>query len=247
MSPRPFLTADWRFLVMANYEVDPAVLEPLVPSGTQLDSWSGATLVSVVAFRFLRTRFRGVPVPLHRHFDEVNLRFYVRRETGAESRRGVVFIREIVPRRAIAFVARRVYNEPYAVLPVRSEIGMRGAGQGAGGRLRYEWYVNNRWCSLAATTVGRPALPAPGSLAEFITEHYWGYTSQRSGATLEYEVEHPRWAVWEAHTCELDCDVNAPYGSIFARYLQVPPRSAFVAEGSSVSVYAGAPLAAAAL
>lgn len=228
---------------MANYEVDPAVLEPLVPSGTRLDGWGGATFVSIVAFRFLGTRVRGIPVPLHRHFDEVNLRFYVRRETGGESRRGVVFIREIVPRRAIAFVARRVYHEPYVALPMRSEIVMRGAGHGAGGRLRYEWYFNSRWCSLAATTVGAPSLPAPGSLAEFITEHYWGYTSQPNGATLEYQVEHPRWKVWEAHACELDCDVTTLYGPTFARYLQVPSRSALVAEGSSVAVYAGAPLA----
>ncbi|HEX7980960.1 MAG TPA: DUF2071 domain-containing protein, partial [Gemmatimonadaceae bacterium] len=108
-----FLTAEWRWLVMLNYEVPPEVLAPYVPRGTSLDLWQGHALVSVVGFRFIETRVIGVPIPFHRHFDEVNLRFYVRRELpGGEARRGVVFIRELVPKPMIAWVARALYNEP---------------------------------------------------------------------------------------------------------------------------------------
>src|SRR5947207_15642078 len=117
----PFLTAQWRHLVMLNYEVDADVLTPLVPAGTTLDLWQGRALVSVVGFRFLGTRVLGVSVPWHRDFDEVNLRLYVRRELeGGEVRRGVVFVREVVARRAITWLARVAYNEPYRTLPMRS-------------------------------------------------------------------------------------------------------------------------------
>ena len=98
MTRRPFLTACWRHLVMLNFTADPALLEPYVPPGTQLDFHDGRTFLSIVGFRFLNTRILGIPIPFHTNFDEVNLRFYVRRETPAGPRRGVVFIREIVPR-----------------------------------------------------------------------------------------------------------------------------------------------------
>lgn len=239
-APRPFLTASWRYLAMLNYEVAPALLRPLVPPGTELDSWNGATLASMVGFRFLDTRVLGVPIPGHRDFDEVNLRFYVRRrgEEG-EWRRGVVFVRELVPRRAIAWVARWCYNEPYTAVPMRHEIEMAHAADGQPGRSAYAWRLAGRWHRLEVTTRTRPELPDPSSEAAFITEHYWGYTAQRDGGSTEYRVEHPPWRVWMASGAQFDCDVNAVYGAGFAECLGVAPRSAFLAEGSVVAVHHG--------
>src|SRR6267143_2115506 len=189
---RVFLTAEWRHLVMLNYEVDPDVLAPLVPAGTALDLWQGRALVSVVGFRFLDTRVLGTAIPRHRAFDEVNLRFYVRRDApGGETRRGVVFVRELVSRVAVALVARLAYNEPYRALRMRS-VTPPGATEPPG-RLTYEWRIGGGWETLAATAVGTPAQPEPGSEAAFITRHHWGYTRQRDGGTVEYEVEHPPW------------------------------------------------------
>ena len=239
MTPRPLLTAEWRSLVMASYEIDPVVLEPRVPTGTLLDRWDGRTFVSVVAFRFLQARVRGIPIPFHRDFEEVNLRFYVRRPTGTESRRGVVFVREIVPRRAIALLARCLYHEPYVALPMRSTVTLEEADRGGEGRLRYEWFHGRRWCRLTATTAGRPSRPAPGSLPELITEHYWGYTRDPNDATREYHVEHPRWSVWSALSYQLECDVASLWGPEFASALWGPPASVFVADGSRVSVHVG--------
>ncbi|HKD03053.1 MAG TPA: DUF2071 domain-containing protein, partial [Terriglobales bacterium] len=124
-----FLKADWRNLAMLNYEVEPSVLAAFVPAGTELDRWNGRLFVSLVGFRFLRTRVWGLPIPLHCNFDEVNLRFYVRRMEGSEIRRGVVFIREIVPRRAIATVARNLYGERYVALPMRHRLEIAGEDQ----------------------------------------------------------------------------------------------------------------------
>jgi uncharacterized protein YqjF (DUF2071 family) len=153
----------------------------------------------MVGFRFLDTRVLGLPVPGHRDFDEVNLRFYVRRRgEDGDWRRAVVFVRELVPRRAIAFVARCLYNEPYSAVPMRHALQMANAAEGQPGRAAYAWRMGDRWHCLEVRTRGPAALPDPASEARFITEHYWGYTVQRDGGSKEYRVEHPPWRVWEA-------------------------------------------------
>ncbi|MBC7894176.1 MAG: DUF2071 domain-containing protein [Cytophagaceae bacterium] len=232
-TPAPFLTAQWRDLLMLNYEVDPAVLRPLVPAGTTLDLWQGVALVSLVGFRFVDTRVLGVAVPRHREFEEVNLRFYVRREAADGSRRAVVFIRELVPRVAIAWVARALYNEPYRAVPMQHHVARDERGQ----VLRYEWRERGTWTGLSAHTEGAAEALLPGSEAEFITEHYWGYTRQRDGATVEYRVAHPAWHVWTARDPQLHGAIAATYGGGFAHVFAAPARSAFVAEGSAVIVY----------
>jgi uncharacterized protein YqjF (DUF2071 family) len=234
---RAFLTARWEHLVLLNYACPAELLAPLVPAGTTLDPWQGRTLVSLVGFRFEDTRIAGVPIPGHRRFDEVNLRFYVRRiaEDGT-TRRAVVFIRELVPRIAIASVARWLYNEPYLAVRMRHAIEIDPR---TGGTVAYGWQHGRRRFLLGATVTG-PAEPlVPGSEAEFITEHYWGYTRQRDGGTLEYEVTHPRWAVWPAESARFDGQADRLYGPDFARILAGTPQSAFVAVGSAVSVFRG--------
>jgi uncharacterized protein len=235
-TPPAFLRAEWRWLVMLNYEVDPALLQPLVPAGTELDAWGGVTYASVVGFHFRRTRVLGVPIPFHREFEELNLRFYVRRRGPEGWRRGVVFVKEVVPRFAIAAVARRVYNENYVALPMRHRIDLSNE---RGGSAEYGWRMGGRWSSVRAEVSG-PARPlVAGSEEEFITEHYWGYARQRDGGCVEYQVEHPRWNVWRADSATLDCDAAALYGPAFAEPLSAPPRSALVADGSRVIVRQG--------
>jgi uncharacterized protein YqjF (DUF2071 family) len=228
---RIFLTAEWRSLVMINYAIDPAVLRPRLPEGVELDLWQGEALVSMVGFLFLQTRVLGVPLPFHRDFEEVNLRFYVRRRMPEGWRRGVTFLREIVPKRAIAWTARTFYNEPYLACPMRHNVTPVSC--------EYAWRFGGRWNSLAAGISGEPMPIAPRSAEEFIFEHYWGYARQRDGSTVEYQVEHPAWRVWTAHDPRLDCDVAGLYGEAFAGPLDATPRSAFVAEGSPVLVRGG--------
>jgi len=230
-----FLTAEWRELAMLNYAVNPDLLRQFVPRGTELDDWNNILFISLVGFRFLNTKVRGISWPFHRSFEEVNLRFYVRRREGAELRRGVVFIREIVPRWAIAMVARRLYGERYLSLPMSHEI------RDSNGKLdvRYEWTFQARQNSLTLAAKGEPALPAEGSEAQFITEHFWGYSAQRNAACLEYRVEHPSWPVWSATSARFEGDATELYGRELATVLQREPNSAFLAVGSPVTVYCG--------
>jgi uncharacterized protein YqjF (DUF2071 family) len=229
---QPFLTANWRYLAMLNYAVDPRLLTSLVPSGTEIDFQNGETFLSVVGFLFLDTRLLGVPIPLHRDFEEVNLRFYVRRKSADTWRRGVVFIRELVPRHAIALIARACYGENYVAVPMKHEIEHLDGNL----KVEYSWRRGHKWESLKMTSSGE-AQPIPaGSHAEFITEHYWGYTSLKSGCG-EYRVEHPRWKIWNASGCELNADAATLYGKQFAETLSQPPRSAFIADGSPITVH----------
>ena len=233
---RPFLTAEWRNLVMLNYAVEPSLLEAFVPLGTVLDAWRGVTYVSLVGFLFTDTRLLGIPIPWHRTFQEVNLRFYVRRQVGDELRRGVTFIKEIVPRRAIAITARAIYNEQYVALPMRHAFGaMRSDGVPA--HVEYGWRSAGDWCTLTAEPVGDGRPAQQGSQEEFITEHYWGYTRQRDGSTVEYRVEHPRWRVWAVAEAAISGDLSALYGPELAAILRAPPASAFLADGSPVVVH----------
>jgi len=235
ISPPIFLAAEWRHLAMLNYEVDPNILAPIIPNGTELDVWHGKNFISVVGFRFLNTRVLGWPIPFHRNFEEVNLRFYVRRKSPDGWRRGVVFIKELVPRIAIAWTARAFYNEPYVAVPMSHQITVAEETTFTS----YSWRFKGNLNFLKLAVRGEAQPSSAGSGQEFITEHYWGYTAQRDGSTLEYQVEHPPWRVREAATAELNCDIPGCYGEAFGAALNVPPRSAFLAEGSAVTVRKG--------
>ena len=230
------LKACWVHLVMLNYEADPNVLLPLVPPGTLLDSFNGKYFASVVGFQFRGARLFGIPVPFHQSFEEVNLRFYVRREMADGPRRGVVFVKEIVPKPAITWMARTLYNENYVTMPMSH---LDEIGTSSRPTVSYGWEMDGRQQHVSVTVEGEPCLPDDDSEETFITEHYYGYCKQRNGTTLEYRVEHPRWNVWRATSSELDCDVAGTYGHIFAPFLNSPPASAFLADGSAVQIRPG--------
>src|SRR5256886_8775871 len=216
---------------MLNFVVDPKIIAPLIPPGTEIDLENGETFLSIVGFLFTDTRLLGLPIPLHRDFEEVNLRCYVRKKSADTWRRGVVFVREFVPKRAIATIARTFYGEPYVTLPMKHQIDHVDLKLS----VEYSWRRGRKWESLKMNATGEPQIIPAGSHAEFITEHYWGYTCAGARCS-EYRVEHSRWKIWSAEKFELRADVTALYGEQFAETLSQPPRSAFIADGSPISV-----------
>ena len=231
---KPFLTAQWRYLAMLNYEVDPAVLAALVPKGTLLDDENGRHYISLIGFLFLDTRIFGVPAFFHESFEEVNLRFYVRRELPHRSRRGVVFIREIVALPLVARVANLTYNEPYVTAPTHHTL-VRTADELQS--VEYSFGDRDRACRITMHVDGLPTPLAAGSHEEFISERPWGFTKQRLGGTIEYAVDHPRWNVWRDARWELNGPLRDFYREPFSSILSGAPTSAFVAEGSAVAVH----------
>jgi uncharacterized protein YqjF (DUF2071 family) len=228
---RKFLTAEWKNLVMANYDIEPSLLDEFVPKGTTLDFHEGKCYASLVAFMFLNTRVLGFPVPFHANFEEVNLRFYIKRETAGETRRGVVFVKEIVPRRAISLVARTFYGEPYETWKMSRLQTER--------KLAYFWSKGNCSNSISVEIGKNQGIPEANSHGEFIIEHYWGYTNRGANRTGEYKVEHPKWELFDVNNAEINVDFEFVYGKKFGFLREAEPQSILLAKGSEISVYKG--------
>lgn len=216
---------------MANYRVDRELLLSYLPANTELDTYQGATFVSLIGFMFLDTRVLGMSIPFHIDFEEVNLRFYVKVRAGVEWRRGVVFIREIVPRAAITLMANTLYAENYMTLLMDHAWTAQGDVQ----TIEYKW-KKGRWHSIRADASVVAEDIVPGSEEEFILEHYWGYTKNGSTKTLEYEVAHPKWKVYKTLGASIDVDFTDVYGPDFGFLSKETPASVFLAEGSEISV-----------
>lgn len=217
---------------MANYVVDPKILLPYLPNKTELDTFNGNTYASLVGFLFAETKLAGMKIPFHVNFEEVNLRFYVRYNDNGVWKRGVTFIKEIVPRSAISFVANTFYNEKYCTMKMKNFIEQHEHETTLG----YHWYHQNHWNKLEATIHNTATAMMEGSEEEFIAEHYWGYSRHSSSATCEYGVEHPRWNIYPVKSYLIDCEFSKLYGADFTLLNQLEPASVFVAQGSAVTV-----------
>ena len=227
-----FLTAEWRKLAIANYSIDPEILTPFIPYKTELDLWNNKCYVSLVGFRFINTRLRGFAIPFHRHFEEVNLRFYVRYKDAGEWKRGVTFIKEIVPKRTLTYVANTIYNEKYITLPTKHLWAVEKDQL----KVSYHWKLKNEWNDFAVTAINSPGIIKQGSEEEFITEHYWGYTQIDGKCTSEYGVEHPKWEVYPVVDSAIKVSFDKIHGDAFAFLNTQAPDSVMLAEGSKICV-----------
>lgn len=227
-----FLTANWKNLVMANYIIDPALLIPYLPFKTEPDLFNGNAYVSLVGFMFMNTRLLGFKIPFHVNFEEVNLRFYVRYNDNGVWKRGTVFIKEIVPKPAISFIANTVYHEKYETKRMKHLITETGNEM----TVSYQWKHQHQWNTIEAS-VERSLQPmVPGTEEEFIAEHYWGYSKYNDTTTFEYNVQHPAWEIFPVKNYLVDCDFGSLYGDAFSDLKKTKPNSVFVAAGSDISV-----------
>ncbi|MFN3196547.1 MAG: YqjF family protein [Chlorobiota bacterium] len=227
-----FLKAEWRKLAIANYAIKKELLEEYIPLGTELDIWDGKCYVSLVGFMFINTKLLGVKIPFHSNFEEVNLRFYVKRLENGIWKRGVVFIKEIVPKHALSFIANTVYNENYITLPMKHSWVKKENSL----EVRYDWKMSNKWNHIEIKTNGKKLNLEPNSETEFITEHYWGYAKVNNLKTNEYEVTHPRWEVYNVEEFTIDIDFGKIYGKKFSFLSNKEPDSVMLAEGSEITV-----------
>lgn len=227
-----FLKAEWRKLAMGNYEVDASLLQPYLPSGTELDVWNGIHYVSLIGFMFLNTKVLGIKIPFHVNFEEVNLRFYVRYKDRGEWKRGVVFVKEIVPKAAITFIANTLYGEHYMTRKMKHYWKDKTDSR----VVSYEWKIQNNWQKFLVETEKNLSSIESGSEVEFITEHYWGYTRVNGHNTTEYEVTHPKWQQYLVKNYEIEVDFGLTYGNQFGFLNSEQPKSVILAEGSEITV-----------
>jgi uncharacterized protein len=227
-----FLSARWENLIMVNYEVAPELLQSYLPHGVELDLYNNKTYVSLVGFMFKKTRLFNIPIPFLGTFEEINLRFYVKRVEGNTVKRGVVFINETVPYKIVAWLANRLYKEHYIAIPTKNSIQLSNDVK----NIRYEWKINKRWNHIQVTVAGQNEIMLPESIEEFIFEHYYGYTKINNQVSQEYKVNHPRWLVNKVLGYAIDCDFKSMYGTDFSFLSDKQPDSVILAEGSPVTV-----------
>lgn len=224
-----FLSANWRNLLLANYSVPRALLRPHLPRGVELDLRDGRAWCSLVAFQFLDTRVGGIPWPGFRHFPEWNLRFYVRRGEN----RGVCFVREFVPQRWVAAVARSIYNEPYVAARLGGRVGTNDETL----RADYAVYFGGKSHRMRVVADRAPTFPEDGGVEDWFKEHQWGFGRWHGGRPTCYEVLHPRWRVHRVRDVRVQVDWAALYGGEWEPMNEREPDSVLFAEGSAVRVY----------
>ena len=205
---------------MANYAVEPQMLQPYLPKGVELDLYEGEAYVSLVGFMFKQSRIFNIPIPLMGTFEEINLRFYIKRKTAEGYRRGVVFINETVPYKPVAWLANKLYKEHYIAIPTNHNIVI---GEDTRNHMKVKASTSQREMDR-------------GSLEEFIFEHYFGYTRIDENRSQEYRINHPRWMVNDVLEAFVNCDFAAMYGETFAQLSTKAPKSVIIAEGSAISV-----------
>ena len=228
------LKASWNNLFMANYVIDPKVLLPYLPYGTELDLFEGKCYVSLVGFMFLDTKLIGIKFPFHTNFEEVNLRFYVKYNDKGTIKRGVVFIKEIVSKHMLALIANTLYNEKYERMPMKESL----TEEDGVVSVSYEWF-KEEWHSINVEFTKELSAIAAESEEEFITEHYWGYNKVNENVSTEYGVEHPRWSVYTLINYTIKVDFGKVYGADFNFLNNLYPNSVFVADGSKVVIKKG--------
>lgn len=227
-----FLSAHWENLIMANYPVNPEVLKPYLPKGVELDLYENKAYVSLVGFMFKKTSLFNIPIPFLGTFEEINLRFYVKRIEGDSMKRGVVFINETVPYKPVAWLANKLYKEHYIAIPTKNYIGITTTSKD----IKYHWKINKQWNHIAVNASINSEQMLADSIEEFIFEHYYGYTKINNKLSQEYKVNHPRWLVNKVMDYSINCDFKSMYGSDFAFLSNIQPHSVIFAEGSPVTV-----------
>ncbi|HRE41322.1 MAG TPA: DUF2071 domain-containing protein [Ignavibacteria bacterium] len=232
---KKFLTAAWKNLLIANYIVPPELLKKYLPAKTELDLYQNNCFVSLVGFMFLNTKVLGLSFPFHKNFDEFNLRFYVKYNDNGEIKRGVTFIKEIVPKGIITFVANSLYRENYITLPIKNSLTKSNNEI----NIEYSWSIKNKINFVRATADNNPQPLKENSFEEFITEHFWGYSKWSNTETLEYQVEHPRWSIYNVNSFESELNIESLYGKSFLHFLNLKPHSVFLADGSDIIVRKG--------
>jgi len=223
-----FLDVFWTDLLVVTYEVEASALEKYLPVGTELDSYEGRHYVSVVAFEFSKTRICGIPMPFYRSFPEVNLRFYVRRKEAGEWRRGVVFIKEIVPCKIPALLARKIFRENFHVHSLRCKL--------TDDRITYCWDHRGEEQEITTPLEREFELPESGSLHEHLIERYWAYKGLSNGKTAEFQVSHRAWEIQNCPRATIKLDIPRIYGTELGDAIHTEPVSVFYAKGSRVWV-----------
>tara|TARA_B100000809_G_scaffold118758_1_gene117075 strand:- start:46028 stop:46750 length:723 start_codon:yes stop_codon:yes gene_type:complete len=227
-----FLKANWLRLASANYIIDPAILDKHIPNGTLLEAHNGKHYVSLVGFRYCETRLLNIRVPYHHIFEEINLRFYVKREISPGNWRSeVAFAKLFFPKKALTLVAKYIYKENYETL------NMRHSWTEKENHLLTSYGLHKKnWHNFEIQSDKKSRKVASDSSEFFFSKHYWGTSQIDHRSSTVYEIEHPDWEAYDIVDSNVSFDFNTIFGSEFKHLTNTQPDSVHLFKGSEVIV-----------
>lgn len=228
---KTLLTAEWTNLLVATFETDKNLLQKFLPAKTELSDWNGKHFMSIVGFMFSKPRLLNITSPFYRKFEEVNLRFYVRRKEKNKWKNGVVFIKEIAPSPLVGLVAKWLYHESFISLPMKHNLNITDAER----NIEYRWKIGHSWNYIKIQASLSHSL-SPHTIEAFIADRHWAYTKAGDHRTFEFEIEHSPWNIFPSHSFEMNLDAAKIYGSEFAEYFHQKPLTVFLMDGSQTKV-----------
>jgi hypothetical protein len=229
------MTASWKRLINMTYAVSPELLLPHVPAGVTLDCIDGKAFVGLVPFSFENVTMNRLRIPFHQSFPEINLRFYVKHRLG----RGVVFLRECAPKRAVVWLARKKYNEPYCCKKMKEKVRMFTDGTFSVAHSLWSNGIKNTVEVTARTT---PVFPDKNSSAHYFKELELGFGIAHNKQTMLYRIHHPEWEVFPVVSYALNMNFGAVFGEKWAFLSAEKPLDVSLVKGSAVTVAPITPL-----
>jgi uncharacterized protein len=204
----------WTDLAFLHWPVDPDVVAPYLPRGTEPDVIDGVTYVGLIPFHMRGAGAgRGHPTEYLGDFLETNVRLY---SVDATDRHGVVFRSLEASRLATVLAARWGYRLPYVWSRMRVE--------------RYgdvwTWSSVRRWPHRGLRTqiaIRVGAVVAPTPLDIWLTAR-WGLHHRVAGRTIWTPNEHEAWPLRTAEVIELSDELVSAAGIEVSGLPPVPVR-----------------------
>lgn len=215
-----------------NYIISPEILENYLPAYTIIDYFKGNCFTSLVGFPFRNVEIAGMKIPFYTDFEEINLRFYVKRFDGTTWRKGTVFISEIANKSALKFLANSFLHEKYQTLETRQEIKENSELI----ETKYSWRTWMNWQFLNLISEKPSESVAEGTEAHFIMDRSSGYQKYDTATTNEYGISHPKWNIYPIRSFDINVDFEESFDSNFPVLNETLPHSVILARGSSVAV-----------
>lgn len=178
---RSFTLQSWRDVVFLHWRVDPDVVAPLLPPGTEPDLVDGTTWIGVVGLRMTDLRVGPVPYP---SFLELNIRLY---SCGTSGQRAVVFRAMEASEPVFAAASRSSTRLPYTWAAMRFTHAGRRIGFATRRRLPRPSGTGLRF------EVEYDAAPHEPSATEAALTARWSLHQRWYGPTLRWPVTHPAW------------------------------------------------------
>jgi uncharacterized protein YqjF (DUF2071 family) len=213
----------WHDLLFMHWPIPIESLQPLIPTGLDIDTFNHQAWIAVVPFRMSHIHPRGLfPVPWLSAFAELNVRTYVIRD----GKPGVWFFSLEAANPVAVWLARSWFKLPYFNATMTCKEIDR--------TIHYSSHRTHRKapsCDFKGSyaPIENIQFAQKGSLEHFFTARYCLYTSDKNGRLYRGEIDHEPWPLQRAKatiqtntmTSPLNIALSGPPLLHFSKSIQV--------------------------